>query len=164
LAKTLPASDEVVSAAEGEYSARAALHFQADPVKSAALFKDAGVVSVSLRGSMVFQTRSADAAARLIDELTTRASTAGATEIQGVTGLPDAKCIDAGMDTHTGHHRGSIAMRSPVGTPTRPSRSNKMTRAKKQRRSTSSFGNTAADRHRQAANGAADGPHHRDPV
>lgn len=99
LANTLPAKAEVFGAGAGEYSARAALHFQPDPMESAALFKDAGVESVSLRESMVFQTRNSAAAAHLADELAAHASAAGATQIQGVVGLPKAKCVDTDMNT-----------------------------------------------------------------
>jgi hypothetical protein len=100
LTHTLPMKAEVFGAAAGEYSAHGALHFQADPMGSAALFKDAGVESVSLRGTMVLRARDSASAADLVDGLATNASAAGATLIQGVAGLPNARCVDAGTDTY----------------------------------------------------------------
>jgi hypothetical protein len=97
VAHTLPAEIEVFSATAGEYSARGTLHFQTDPVASAALFMRAGVESVSLRESVVLQTRDPAAAARLVDELAGHAAATGATEISGVPGLPNAICVDVDM-------------------------------------------------------------------
>ena len=98
LAHTLPVGPGAVSPNTGVYSPRAALHFQADPVESAALFTAAGVEAVSLRGSVVFRSRDSEAAATLADQLSARDVAAGATQIQGVAGLPEARCVDGGVD------------------------------------------------------------------
>jgi hypothetical protein len=99
LTHTLPTTSEVFGASSGEYSARGALHFQVDPMDSAALFENAGVESVSLRETMVLAARDPASATNLAEELAAHASAAGATLIQGVAGLPNAKCVDAGTDS-----------------------------------------------------------------
>jgi hypothetical protein len=80
----------------GVYSAPAALHFQGDPVKSAALFAAAAVESMSLGLTMVYQARDPTGAARLVDQRAADEARAGATPIDGVAGLPNAKCLDHG--------------------------------------------------------------------
>jgi len=56
LAHALPASRwHAVTSDIGVYTPQAALHFQADPIDSAALFAATGVESVSIRDGMVFQ-------------------------------------------------------------------------------------------------------------
>lgn len=105
LTHTLPVPSRIVSPNIGVYSQRAALHFQADPVDSAAAFTAAGVEAMSLRGAMVFESRDAAAAANLADQLSARDVAAGATRIQGVAGLPKASCVDGGVDTRRAQPR-----------------------------------------------------------
>jgi hypothetical protein len=90
---TLP---NAATPAIGVYSAPAALHFEGDPAKSAALFADAAVESMSLGLTMVYQARDPAGAARVVDQLTANEAQAGATPIDGVAGLPNAKCLDRG--------------------------------------------------------------------
>ena len=99
LAHTLSASPHAVTPDIGVYTPRAALHFQADPVDSAALFAATGVESVSIRDGTVFQAETATAAAHVAEQLTAREIDSGATLIQGVAGLPNARCVDGGMDS-----------------------------------------------------------------
>ncbi|OBB15148.1 hypothetical protein A5662_00450 [Mycobacteriaceae bacterium 1482268.1] len=99
LAHTLPASSHAAGPEIGVYSARGALHFQPDPVFSAALFTAAGVDSVSLRGTMVIEAGDTAGAARVTDQLAEHDVATGATVIQGVAGLRTAKCVDGGLNT-----------------------------------------------------------------
>jgi hypothetical protein len=99
LAHTLPASRwHAVTSDIGVYTPRAALHFQVDPIESAALFAATGVESVSIRVGMVFRAETATAAAHIVEQLTARETGSGATLMQGVAGLPNARCVDGGMD------------------------------------------------------------------
>jgi hypothetical protein len=92
LAHTLPASPDTV--APGVYSPKAAVHFEIDSVKSAAVFTAAGVEFLSLRGAtMVYQAKDPDGASRVVDELSADEAEAGATPAEGVAGLPNAKCL-----------------------------------------------------------------------
>ena len=99
LAHTLSASPHAVTPDIGVYTPRAALHFQADPVDSAALFAATGVESVSIRDGTVFQAETATAAAHVAEQLTAREIDSGAALIQGVAGLPNTRCVDGGMDS-----------------------------------------------------------------
>lgn len=59
---------QAVTSDIGVYTPQAALHFQADPIDSAALFAATGVESVSIRDGMVFQAETATAAAHVVDD------------------------------------------------------------------------------------------------
>jgi hypothetical protein len=105
LAHTLPSSPYMATRAIGVYSAQAALHFESDPVKSAALFTAAGVESMALNHTMVYQARDSAGAAYLVDQLAANEASAGARPAEGVAGLPNAKCLDQGADVQRGQLR-----------------------------------------------------------
>jgi hypothetical protein len=98
LAHTLPVSPSEATPAIGVYSPQAALHFQTDPVESAALFAAARVESVSLGRTMVYEAKDPAGAAHVVDQLAADEVAAGAAPVEGVAGLPNAKCVDRGAD------------------------------------------------------------------
>ena len=72
----------------------AAQHFEDDPVASDAVFNTAGVDAVTQRLTTVYQAGNADGASRIADEFTREMSgMAGVTPIDGVRGLPAARCF-----------------------------------------------------------------------
>jgi hypothetical protein len=98
LTHTLPLPPDAATPAVGVYSAQAAMHFQTDPVKSAFLFTAAGVESMSLGLTMVYQAKDPTGAARVVDQLASDQAQGGATPTDGVSALPNAKCLDRGGD------------------------------------------------------------------
>jgi hypothetical protein len=99
LAHTLTVNPGSSNPASGVYSARAAMHFQHDSVDSVAVLASGPIISMSLRDAVVYETGDAAAATRVVEQMAIHQSTAGATAIEGVTGLPNAQCFDAGMES-----------------------------------------------------------------
>lgn len=93
LARSLPvAPADVTAELPGVYDARAALHFQDDPVASATLFADAGVTNWVNGSVAVYEARDRDAAQRVVDEMAATAAEFG-THTDPVAGLPDSQCM-----------------------------------------------------------------------
>lgn len=96
LARTLRAPDNSGPAIIGAWRPGAWLHFEDDPVRSQALFDEAGVQAVSQRLATVYQTRDRDAAARFAAEYAADiAAQPNVRELgDGVAGLPQAQCFE----------------------------------------------------------------------
>lgn len=94
LVKTLWAPDNSAPFIIGVWDPQGWLHFEDDPVKSAALFNSAGVEVVTQRLTTVYQTHSPDGAAQVVDEFAKQMDTTTDVEpAAGVPGLPAAKCF-----------------------------------------------------------------------
>lgn len=94
MSKALWAADGKAPFIVGVWEPSGWLHFEDDPVKSAAVFKDAGVDVVAQRLTTIYQTPSAYGATKVVDRLV--ADMAATTDVQpaaGVPGLPSAKCF-----------------------------------------------------------------------
>ena len=95
LARTLWALDNSAPFIMGVWQPRGWLHFEDDPVASAALFNTAGVDAVTQRLTTVYQAANADGAARIVTDF---AEQIGAMEsirpVEGVRGLPEARCFE----------------------------------------------------------------------
>jgi hypothetical protein len=76
----------------GVYSAPGALHFERDPVRAAELFSAAAVTAVALGRATVYQSESFSGATLLADRL----PSSGTTVADGITGVPNASCVDLG--------------------------------------------------------------------
>jgi hypothetical protein len=78
----------------GVWEPTAWLHFEDDPIKTAALFNAAHVEAVSQRRTTVYQTRDAAGAAQVVKQFAAdmRASD-GVHPVTGITGLPGAQCF-----------------------------------------------------------------------
>jgi hypothetical protein len=94
LVKTLWAPDNAAPFIIGVWDPQGWLHFEDDPVKSAALFTSAGVEVVSQRLTTVYQTHNADGAGQVVDAYAKQmANTTDVEPAAGVPGLPAAKCF-----------------------------------------------------------------------
>lgn len=94
LARTLWSLDGSGPVMYGVWSPQAWLHFELDPIATAALFKTAGVDAVSQRLTTVYQAGNADGATRLADGLTEQiAALPHVAKTAGVQGLPSATCF-----------------------------------------------------------------------
>jgi hypothetical protein len=94
LARTLWAPDNTSPFMVGVWEASAWLHFEDDPVKTAALFDSAGVDAVSQRITTVYQARDAAGSTQVVDHLATdMRAVDGVAPINGVNGLPGAQCF-----------------------------------------------------------------------
>jgi hypothetical protein len=94
LARTLWAPDLHAPASSGVWQPIAALHFEDDPIKSAALFATSGVETVSQMLTKVYQTHNAQGAARVVERFA--ADTRTVRDVKpttGVPGLPAATCF-----------------------------------------------------------------------
>jgi hypothetical protein len=100
LAHTLQAPDKKAPSNIGAWKPAGWLHFEDDPVTAATLFTTAGVDAVGQRLATVFQTRNADSATRMADELsaTLRASDGIRALPEEVRGLPGARCFERVKD------------------------------------------------------------------
>lgn len=98
-AKTLVGPDNKAPVIVGVWDPAAWVHFEDNPLSATALFRQAGVDAVGQRLTTVYETRTADGAARVADSLATE--TAGASDIEpidGIRGLPTAKCFSRTRD------------------------------------------------------------------
>ncbi len=94
VARTLWAPDGHQPAFTGAWQPKAALHFEDDPLKSAALFSAAGVEVVSQRLARIYQAHNSDGAARIVAQFSAdSAAMPGVQAASGVRGLPGAKCF-----------------------------------------------------------------------
>ena len=95
LARVLWAPDGKAPRSVGVYGPRAALHFEQDPVESDALFAAAGLEWTGQRLAKVYQTKTADGAARIAAKLVEQAKVSPGVKPtpDGVPGLPSAKCF-----------------------------------------------------------------------
>lgn len=94
LARTLWAPDGSAPFYIGSWRPRAWLHFEDDPIASAALFDDTGVDAVTQRLTTVYQAANTEGAARIVDTFAKQIGTSEAVQpIEGVPGLPTAKCF-----------------------------------------------------------------------
>jgi hypothetical protein len=99
LVKTLWAPDNAAPFIIGAWDPKAWLHFEDDPVKSAALFAAAGVEVVTQRLTTVYQTHNPDGAAKVVDQFANEmATTTDVAPANGVPGLPSAKCFVRNRD------------------------------------------------------------------
>jgi hypothetical protein len=94
LARTLTGPGDAAPFIVGVWEPRAWLHFEDNPVKSAALFNAAGVEVVTQRLTTVYQTHNADGAQRVVDAFAAdMGATTDVAPAAGVPGLPAAKCF-----------------------------------------------------------------------
>lgn len=101
LSRTLPITpdDPGSPATAWVYQPGAALHFQENPDKAAAVFARTGVVAVSTGKSTVYEAADPPAAAKLIDELAAARQDDGYQAAAPVVGLPTARCFNGGRDS-----------------------------------------------------------------
>jgi hypothetical protein len=93
LARTLPAAaDHTGVTQRAVYQQRAALHFQQDPIASAALFAQTGMDALSMYATNVYQAKDAASATRIVDEFAGEQQSAGK-PVDGVNSLPDSRCF-----------------------------------------------------------------------
>lgn len=94
LARTLSAPDNRAPFIIGVWNARGWLHFEDDPLLASSLFNTAGVDFVGQRLATVYQAANSDGASRVADGLSQQiGSLANVQAIEGVPGLPAAKCF-----------------------------------------------------------------------
>lgn len=94
LALTLSAPDNRAPFIIGVWNARAWLHFEDDPLLASSLFNTAGVGIVGQRLTTVYQAANNDGATRIVDGLVDQIeNTPSIKDIDGVTGLPGARCF-----------------------------------------------------------------------
>ena len=95
LAHTLWAPDNAAPFNAGVWQPRGWLHFEEDPVASAALFNTAGVDVVTQRLTTVYQAANADGANRIVGEFSEQLGAMNAVKpVDGVPGLPAARCFE----------------------------------------------------------------------
>lgn len=94
LAQTLRAPDEKAPYMLGAWRPGAWLHFEDNPVKASTWFNAAGVDAVTQWTTTVYQSRTAEGAASLIDQIAADLNDRTDVEaISGVPGLPSATCF-----------------------------------------------------------------------
>jgi hypothetical protein len=98
LARTLP--PERVTVDTGVWAPRAALHFSTDPVRSAPLYTDSGLVQKSFARTAIYETKDADGAQRLLKGFL--ANRGPEDKPIAVPGLPSANCVGTGPAGLTG--------------------------------------------------------------
>jgi hypothetical protein len=96
LNRVLPAEKDAEGSVDfGGFLPYAELHFQDNPLQAAADFTAAGVDAVARLRVGVYRARDADGASHLLDSAGTWALTKpGAKPVDGVKGLPSAKCFE----------------------------------------------------------------------
>jgi hypothetical protein len=95
LAPTLWAPDNDAPFIIGAWKPRAWLHFEDDPVEAATLFSSAAVDAVAQRLATVYEAGNAEGAASVVDKFAAQmGASSGITPIDGVPGLPSAKCFE----------------------------------------------------------------------
>lgn len=94
-ARVLPSPGNIGGgAAVGAWGPAAWWHYEHDPIKSAAIFRVAGLQAVALELTTVYQTHNSAGAAQVADEIAAETgATADIKAIAGVRGLPSAKCF-----------------------------------------------------------------------
>jgi hypothetical protein len=97
LARTLPfATNHSPANGVAVYTPRAALHFEDDPARMAALFQAANIESVSVSKARVYQSADPAGARRVADALAANASDSGYRTASGPPSLAAARCFDGG--------------------------------------------------------------------
>jgi hypothetical protein len=95
LAHTLWAPDNDAPFIIGAWKPRAWLHFEDDPVEAATLFNSAAVDAVAQRLATVYEAGNAEGAASIVDKFAAQmGASSGIKPIDGVPGLPSAKCFE----------------------------------------------------------------------
>jgi hypothetical protein len=95
MAHTLWAPDNDAPFIIGAWKPRAWLHFEDNPVTSAALFDSAAVDVVSQRLATVYEAGNAEGAAAIVDKFASQiGDETGIEPTDGVQGLPGAKCFE----------------------------------------------------------------------
>lgn len=92
LARIVLASGEVKPSKNAVYPAKAAQHFQTDPVASKKLFSDTGVTAVAMGQANVYQSRDPQSALSITNGFDTEVLLQGAKPSDKVPGLPDSHC------------------------------------------------------------------------
>lgn len=93
LAHTLPPAQDNATVEDGVYDQLGIRHFQADPIRTQALFKSVGLQQGSYTATArVYQTADAGAAGRVVAELADQAA-ATLKPAAGVSGMPKARCF-----------------------------------------------------------------------
>lgn len=103
-AHTLQAPKGMEGPFEGVYAPQGALHLEADPAAASALFTAAGVDAVSLRGEAVYRAKDSAAAQQVVDGFAADWG-AKSTPVDGVPGMPGARCLDRGAGLPIGEVR-----------------------------------------------------------
>jgi hypothetical protein len=98
LSRTLPLEPDTPSGGIRVYQAGAALHYEDNPARSAALFAAAGVTAISIGKATVFRAADAAGAQRVTDALSSEGRDGGYRPVRGVDGLSAARCFDGGRD------------------------------------------------------------------
>jgi hypothetical protein len=91
LGRTLPTTELGTAALVGIWQPQGWLHFEVDPVASAARYAAAGVEVIAKGLTTVYRTNNRGGAARMVQRETTDPSLS-VTQISGVPGLPNARC------------------------------------------------------------------------
>jgi hypothetical protein len=98
-ARTLPLpKNKSATVYNGVWGPYASLHFAVDPVMAAPVNADAGVVARSYLMSMVWETKDAAGAQKLLQSFLSADPDSTAKPTNGVTGLPSAKCSTSATD------------------------------------------------------------------
>lgn len=94
LARTIPQTGDVVPTKNAVYPAKAAMHFQTDPVASKTLFSDTGVTEVAMGKANVYQAKEPLTALMITNGFNTEVLTeAGAKPAGPVPALPESHCV-----------------------------------------------------------------------
>ncbi|CDO08284.1 DUF7373 family lipoprotein [Mycolicibacterium cosmeticum] len=94
LARTVPQTGDIAPTKNAVYPARAAMHFQTDPVASKTLFSDTGVTEVAMGKANVYQAREPLTALMITNGFNTEVlSEAGAKPADPVPALPESHCV-----------------------------------------------------------------------
>lgn len=94
VARTVPLpADEVTAALPGSYGPHGTLHFQNDPVRSAGVFAESGLINSAYARAGIYETRDAQAAADLVPALVAEYLETG-TDPGPIDGLPTSRCAD----------------------------------------------------------------------
>lgn len=105
LARTLPVPKNATNPAAGIYGPRGALHFMSNAQRSQKLFDDTGMTELARAGATVYQTRDADAATKLADDIISEIGSMSYPSYLPddlVSGLPAARCMKPDkVDTYT---------------------------------------------------------------
>jgi hypothetical protein len=98
-ARTLPLSKNAAATVyQGVWGPYGSLHFAVDPVKAAPVNVEAGVLRRSYLTSMVWETKDAAGAQRLLRSFLAEDADSTAKPTDGVAGLPSAKCSSSATD------------------------------------------------------------------
>jgi hypothetical protein len=92
LARTVLVTGEVKPTKNSVYPARAAMHFQSDPVASKKLFADTGVTAVAMGQANVYQSRDSQTAQAITKGFDNEVLLQGAKPADQVPALPQSHC------------------------------------------------------------------------